>query len=250
MADFHSIFKSSPTTKLIQVTEAPEEYSVEALKAAKLELAARDDVEEALAELIQQQEKDALRKSKAIKVESAIGQKLKSFWALINPLQSEKATGERRLKWLLIFFGGIAIYQMIKEIPFVYYSIRYESEYLDFAFAYNVLPMLILPIGTILLYKRNKTGWAILYAWSIVNFLSALVGAYYMWNYQPIRIPMMDDLIPRPSSIYLIIGAIAVSGIIFALLHPQVRKLTHVDKRTLIVWSIIGLAIPFWPLVL
>jgi hypothetical protein len=119
-----------------------------------------------------------------------------------------------------------------------------ESGQWDFETLLYILPIVLLPIGTYLLFKKNKLGWGILYAWSIVNCFGSFRAAWAMWDYEPIGIPAFDMLMPQTSSAQLIIGGLAVGAVIAALLMKHIREILNLDKQTILIWTAIGVALP------
>lgn len=240
MNNFQEIFKTKSTRKLLEIVDSADDYSTEAVDAAKVEMAMRTDIEEAQKQLAELKENAERRAAQTERIETAFEEKVKSLIRLLNPFHPEIVGGARRLKMLVLFFGGISIYKFIREAPYFLFVWRDQSASFDMASVYFLFPIVVLPIGTYLLFKRRKTGWGILYAWSIANCLSAFVSAWYIWGYEPSGNPMFDGIFPQSSSGQLTIGGIIAGGIVVAFLNKAVRNQLGVCRKTMIIWTVMG----------
>jgi len=244
MSEFEKLFKSRTTVQLLRIIGSPEDYSKDALLAAQKEFVGRTDKDEAREYINEENELKEDRKARGTKIEGQIEKSANSVLDLIDPLRSGITPGEKRLKWLIILFAGLSIYQLVKEFSFMNFMFTDASAEWDMSVLLYFLPLMIVPLGTYLLYKKNKIGWGLLYAWSIVNCYGSLRTAVVMWDYAPRDFHVIDMLMPQPSSVQLILGSLVVGVFIIALLNRHIRDLLELDKHIILTWTAIGMVLP------
>lgn len=221
-------FTNVPERVLLELVDDPADNDPVAVQAAQDELLKRDLSEAELA---------ALRAERSVKEERGrkrgekVGQVKIKAQAVLSELghtimadPSPERNDARALRIMIIVIGI-----MLLAVSHRFFDLRWlVAGDLRFSTVEYFLPLVILPITFVLLWKKNRTGWFISAAVTAWTFAQALLSGYLNWDLQPSGIDALDSLFPIPSE-PMIIGGVLFSAALMVAFQA---------RRSLLVFSI------------
>ena len=121
----------------------------------------------------------------------------------LNPIQSEIPTTEKIIRLIVIVFGGLFLYGLIKDFGTHLSYIR-DIHRFPFDSITYLLPFLFFPTGIFFFWKRKSIGWTLLVIFlifSIVSVLSSLIGSF---SWKQSNFDGLSKFFLRPDPIKLI----------------------------------------------
>jgi hypothetical protein len=217
MNPFLENYKSLTNEDLFDVIERQELYQPLAVEAAQLELGQRQLTNEQVLEA--KASNELKRKVKVEKEEriTAVSDTVKSVWAKITDTflsnQHEPRSPETYIKIICFFLAVTTLYQFIKDIG-LFKDMLTDLSQCDFSCLAVALPYLFTPIAIILFWKRKKSGWIMIMAYTFLVLI--LVIALFIYDRQREASPF-DSIMPRmrPETYF---AQLLIYGAIFLLL--------------------------------
>jgi len=184
--NFYEQYKNYPTVELLKIVQQPAGYQSEAIEAANRLLSERNisDIEFAEAKAYHEgviaaehrrEDTKRLYKDKALDILEPV----------IKP--SPELNPE---KWLGIFLLAVTIqylYYSVKCLILIVGFIRIGWSLFDLNLFIKVLEVVYTPILLLLLYRRRKLGWILLFINSVLIVLFGLAEAPLFFRYQEIH---------------------------------------------------------------
>ncbi|MNS29664.1 hypothetical protein D3C72_616720 [compost metagenome] len=231
MTDFTKRFATFSNSELLRIIDSPNDYQPLAIVAAQTIIASRqlsdDDIEIAKAELAALvQEKEAKTKNLENKVKN-IGA---SVLAIVNPIQTETPSSDKIIKIISIVFSGLFLFQLYKELGMISFMFTDSEAKWGSSMLLYFLPLLIVPIATVLFFKRKKLGWtllAIFLTYSAVNSIGLFILTL---NREP---SALDAIFPQTSPIIQMLILLFFGGTLWTICREHIREIYFVDKKYL-----------------
>lgn len=225
--NFSEYYKTISNAELISILEKPAGYQDAAIEAAKKEFLERklsaEEIKVARQVLIEKHIQKIKQREKVKDVEDKIKKTGQTLFDSINPFRPGIPSTEKNIRIIVISFGILFLYQFINEFKTIFFYIKYiPGSPLESSF--YLLPHLLLPIATLMFWKRKRIGWILLAAFvvfAIVITLSALIQSL-QWS--PSGIAAFDNLFPRPSTTSFIIPLILFIWTLYALCKTNIRE--------------------------
>ena len=183
MNPFSEKYKSLDLIELLKILEQEQIYQPLAIQTAKEELANRNPSAEELntAKRVLADEKAVIEKEAERKKE------IKSTIAeFINPIKAGETTTSKSITIIALAFGLLSIYLIYDKLPFLIYLFKQEHMEWDESMIFYSLPMVIVPLATILFWRKQKSGWILLFIYLTFNLvlvigtaLALLTSEYY-----------------------------------------------------------------------
>jgi len=243
---FSEYYKKITDSELLNILDNTKDYQPAAIEAAKKELANRNLPDEQIREekrllLFKQLEKVKEKEKRKI-VETKIKEAGYTFLDTINPIQTGIDRTEKNIRVIVIVFGGIFLYELIKDFrTHVFYLSRFFSSAFDSSM--YLLPLILLLVAEIMFWKRKRSGWTLLMAYLVYS----ATGVFWMLL-QPITWSssgFLDKLIPRPSPTTYILQLLFLGATIFVLCKPNIREVFSVDQRRMSITIGVAVVITF-----
>lgn len=246
MNQFAELYKTLPTDELLDILDQPQDYQPLAVEAAKVEIENRNLSPEMLdtARAIQQSRLQA--KIEAAEKTQARYDEIKNIGNTIgdalNPASAQIQNTDKLILRITLWFGIVALFTLCKEYSFLKFMI--DMGKWDVSAVLTVLPIVILPIASILFWFRKKAGWFMLTAISTYTVVS-IVPIIVMWvNYKPSGIAALDNLSTLNSPVTYIIPAIIFGLVIWHLSKTDMRAVYNADKTLLFIAIGVGASVP------
>lgn len=237
LKDFSEYYKTISDTELINILDNPNNYQPIAIEAAREEYEKRalseSDIQEARQPLIaEQEEKD--RKSEKLKaVETKLKATAHTLIDTINPVQSEKPSTDKTIRFIVIIFGGLFLYQLIADFGT---HLAYIKDFPEFPFASSMylLPQIFLPIATITFWKRKTVGWILLTIFITSTAVGEMSLLFQAFTWKHTGLGSLDIIFPRPSPTTIIVQLLFSGGTLYVLCKTYIREVFSIDNQRMI----------------
>jgi len=230
--NFSQYYKTISNTELLSILDNPEDYQPLAVEAAKEEFTNRQlsdtEIQEARQSLITKQTQKEKEKVKA--VETTIKAAGHTFIDTINPIQSGIPTTEKTIRFIVIIFGGIFLYQFISDFRSNWAYVK-DIPRFPFESLIILLPQIFLLIATITFWKRKTLGWTLLTIFITFSAVSAIWLLFEALNWKASDFDGLYNLIPRPSPTAYISQLVFLVGTMYVLCKTNIRKVYSIDKQ-------------------
>lgn len=258
MNEYQERYRTVDNEKLFKIIEEAEKYHPAAVEAAQLELSKRKISEEEIQSIKTKYSKNKSKIEERQKQIKIVENKAKTFGTefieTISPIQKEPQTAKRKINLIVIIFGLLAIFQLFKEFGMFQFMLTSDHAEWSFSMILYFLPVILLPIGVFLFWKRNKIGWILMSVFFVYNIVSAIGTFFIVWEWNKNIYPTdssvgdfeidfqgFEDLFPQPNPIVYVAIVIIFSAILWAVNQLDIRKDFKIDKKSAIIT--IGLSI-------
>ena len=155
-----------------------------------------------------------------------------SVWAQLNPQHPGLDDTEKRLRFLVLFFVGMSLYQVVAEFSMLAYCVQ-ELAREPLACSCYLTLFLVVPAAALALAQRRPLGWTIAAGYLAYSVAGALFGLWAALTWRPSGVPVLDLMFPHPSPLASVLwGAVATGGLV-ALGQPAVRQVFAAGPRRL-----------------
>jgi len=234
--NFNEYYKKISDTELLSILDNPGDYQPIAVEAAKQELASRQltdiEIREARHPLLAKQAQKEKEKERIKAVETRIKNVGHSFIDTINPIQSEIPATEKTIRLIVIVFGGIFLYQLIKDFR-THVAIVKDIPSFPFESILHLSLLILLPVAIFTFWKRKKLGWILLTIFLTFSAVGAMWSLFHSFTWNPSGFPAMDNLFPRPDPTTYIIQLLLLIATLLVLCKKNIREAFSVDKQTM-----------------
>lgn len=236
--EFTEKFKTYSNTELLRIIDNPDGYQPKAVETAKTVLSERHLTEEEIKNYKDELEIERQGKLNKGQEKSAMEDKFKSIGKSILkhviPTQNNTPTAEKTIKTISLLFCGLFLFQLYKELRMVSFMFTDSSADWDFSMMLYFLPLVVVPIATILFYKRRKFGWLLLTMFLTYSAVSA-IGLFIMTiNIEPSNFLLLDAIFPPNSSATHLLTFLFLAGTIWAISRENIRTVYAISKQTMI----------------
>ena len=232
--NFSEYYKTVSNAELLGMLDKPVGYQDAAIEAAKKEFLDRKlsdhDIKEARRVLFEKQVQKIKQKEKVKAVEDKIKKTGQTLFDSINPFHQGISSTEKNIRIIVVSFGVLFLYLFTREFKTILLYIKYFSESpLDSSF--YLLPHLLLPIATLMFWKRKRIGWILLAAFVVFSVVLTFAMLIQSFQWSPSGIATFDNLFPRPSTTSFIIPLILFIGTLYALCKKIIREAFSIDNQ-------------------
>lgn len=235
--NFSDYYKTIKDTELLSILDNPGDYQPLAVEAAKEEFANRQlsntEIQEARQPFVAKQAQKEKELEKAKAVENKIKAAGQTFIDTINPIQSDIPPTEKIIRFIVIVFGGIFLYQFFKDFR-THLAYLKDIPRFPLESSLYLLPLILLPVATFTFWKRKTLGWTLLTIFLIYSIVGATWLLFQSFNWKPSGFAGLDNLFPRPSPITYILQLLFLVGTLYVLCKTQIREVFSVDKQRMV----------------
>lgn len=232
--DFFEKYKSYSNTKLLRIIDNADDYQPAAVETAKKVLADRQLSDEEIASARNELAVEQQEKLKQEQKKQVVDEKFKTVIENLNPLTTESLTTDKIIKAITVLYGGILLYQLYKEFDMLRFLFTDSTAVWDFSVVLYYLPLVLLLIGTLLFYKKNKRGWLLLTVYVSYAATSALGLLLYALTAEPLGIPGIDLMFPMPSVAVQFFSLLVYTASLWTLSKAAIREVYGISKQTLL----------------
>ena len=232
--DFSKYYKTISNTELLNILENQSDYQPSAVEAAKKEFLERQlsdaEIKEAKEPLIAKQIEKEKQKEKVKAIEDKVRETGHTILETLNPIQPDIPSTEKIIRLIVIIFGGIFLYQFIKDFRT---HLAYIKDIPRFPFEsiLYLLPLILLPVATFTFWKRMTIGWTLLIAFLTYSVSNALVALFYSLTWRSSGSFGLDNLFPRPSPITYILQLGFLIAAIVVLCKANIRQVFSIKEQ-------------------
>jgi hypothetical protein len=237
--NFSEYYKTISNAELIGILEKPAGYQDTAIEAAKKELLERnlsaEEIKEARQVLFEKHIQKIKQREKVKDVEDKIKKTGQTLFDSINPFHPGISSTEKNIRIIVIAFGVLFLYEFKTILFYIKYipgSPLESSSYL--------LPHLLLPIATLMFWKRKRIGWILLAAFVVFAIVITLAALIQSFLWEPSGIAAFDNLFPRPSPTSFITQLILFIWTLYALCKTNIREAFSIDNQKMYASMIIS----------
>jgi hypothetical protein len=228
-------YKSLSNWALLDIIENVEDYTPVAIQTAEAEIESRNLTDEAMAEaksmlkvkaedLMAKNEKKQFRQNKFKRLANDTIDDL-------NPIQNEPFSLEKQIRYISIAFGLVSVYLFKLKFGFMRYLFM-ESEAIGFDSLLFILPVILLPIASILFGLRKKAGWIMLCIYIVYSGTNAVIFSVINFNTEATGIPAIDILFPPiPINVSLVVVLFYI-GSLWAINRMRILAIFGISSET------------------
>ncbi len=228
--NFSDRYKTYSNIELISILDNQEDYQPLAIEAAKDELNKRQLSETEIREASQlitakklQQEKE---REKIKAVETKIKAAGNSVIDTLNPVQSGISSTEKTIRFIVIVYGLIFLYQLISDFR-AHLAIANNFSLLPVASIAHLLPLILLPVALFTFWNRKTIGWILLTIFVTYATVGEIWWLLEIINWESTYLAYLS---PRPSPLTSIFQLFFFLGTLYAMCKASTRQVFAVDK--------------------
>jgi hypothetical protein len=236
-ADFSEYYKTLSTLELLIILENPGDYQLPALEAAKREMQNRELSPNEINAVKEQMEAARLQKEKQkekVKViEDTIKKAGNTIIDTLNPIQSGIPTTDKLIRFIVIAYGGIFIFQLLTETRSIIATVKDIADY-PVETIFYLLPFVILPVGLFYFWKRKKRGWVLLGIFITYFIVHACWMLYEYFTWTSSGNEFFDMLLPVTSPVSSWVQLLVLGGTLFVICKREIREIYKIDKQSML----------------
>ncbi len=223
MNEFQEKYKSLDNYKLLKIIEEAANYRPKAVEAANLELSKRkisnEEIQAVKKEILSNKVKIANRKHQFKKIENKVKGVGKEVIETISPIQKEPQTINRKINWIVIMYGFLAVHQVFTEFEMMKFMLTNSLSEWDLSTVLYIFPIVLLPIGVLLFGLRKKIGWILMCAYLTYNLVNTI------WMF------LLTFNLPQ-SSITLVLIIAILGTILWVMNREDIKNVFSIDNTT------------------
>jgi hypothetical protein len=237
MTEFTELYKKLSNTELLKLISESEKYNPIAVETANNEIESRklseQDLKQAQSEIYAQKEKKNLEIEKRKRQEEKLKKSASILFDTFNPIQNGIQTPEKTIRFITLVLAVLSIYGIIKEFGMLKYMFTDGIRKWDIGMIEYLYPLILLPLGTFLFWKRKKSGWILLSIFLTYSAISA-IGLFFMnLGREPSGIPALESLFPKVPPITYIITLVFFGGTLWLICKENIRHIYRASKQTM-----------------
>lgn len=245
MTEFTERYKNLSNYELLEILTNSQTFQSLAVETAKKEIESRNlseaEINKAKLEIESKQQEKQKTTEKRKQKEDKIKETAFTFFDTITPIQNGIQTPEKIIKLTTLIFGGISIYRIFKEFGMLRYLLTESIGKWDLSMIEYFFPLIILPLATILFWKRKKIGWILLSIFLTYSAVNAIGLFFINLGRQPSEINVLNSIFSTVSPIAYLITLLFFGGTLWLICKANIRDVFQITKKTML--QIIGFAI-------
>lgn len=238
MNEFIDKFRSYTNTELLRIIDNPKSYQPKAVESAKKIFSERQLTEKEIKiskdELeIERQRKIEKEKNKKV-VEDKFKNIGKSILDILNPIQNESLTVEKTINTISLLFAFLFGFKLYKEFHMILFMFTDNAAIWDLSMVIYFFPLVIIPIATILFYKRNKLGWLLMMIYLTFSAVSVISLFILTLNMQSLRNTTVYSTFPKITLATHLLTFLLITTLIWGISREKIRIVYSIKKQTMI----------------
>ena len=247
MNQFAERYKTFSNAQLLRIIDNQIEYQDPAIEAAENELAKRqltDDERESLRignEIIERE--NQIQKDKKEAFENKVKDVSVSITDTLNPIRTSTLSTNQVINRISIAFGLLFLFQAFTQVGLILFIFTNSQSKWDFSVVAYLLPVLVLPVATLLFWRRKKYGWILLSIFLSYSVLTTVVSFILDFRSQHSGVEVIDNLFPATSPTTYLVRIFLFGGCLWLLCKNSIREVYAINKQTILVTTGIGIAV-------
>lgn len=239
MNQFSERYKTFSNSDLLRVIENKSDYQPEAAEAALFEFNQRNLSEQDLTNAKYELEAVLQEKEKSNQKRADVEQRVKNIGTLIfktiNPIQKSAPTTRKLIILITIVFAMLTLFKWVTQFELFIMMLTDTSTGWDFSVFEFMLPLVFLPIATILFGFRKKIGWILMAIYLTYSTISAFGLIIMTWNMEPLGNSALDHIFSQPSMASLILITLFFGSTLWILNRKRIMEQYHINRITSII---------------
>jgi hypothetical protein len=227
-------YKTISNTELLNIIENEGDYQPFAVEIARKEFSNRQlselEIKEARQPILQKKAQREKQGENLKKIESAVRNTGNTIIDTLNPIINGIPTTERIIRFLIIVFSGVYLYNLASSFSEIKDSFRFIKDYPVGSF-FSLFPFIILPVAIFLFWKRKSVGWSLFTVFLTFSVISSLFELYISATWAPSDFGGFAELFPRPNPITPIIKLLFYGGALFAISKSAIRNIYSISEQ-------------------
>jgi hypothetical protein len=235
MSEFTALYKKLSNSELLKIISESDKYKPIAVETAHLEIERRNLSDQELHDAklnlqYKKEEKQAELKKRKLK-EEKLKKSAFTFLDTISPIQNGIQTSEKIIRLITLLFGGIAIYRIYNQFYFFRYMFTDGLDKWDWSLAESIVPLILLPIGVILFWKRKKIGWFLIAIFLTYSAISTFGVFLLNLDRRPSQFSGIDNLFPVIPSASFILLFLLYGASLWLIYKNKVRSIFKIPEQ-------------------
>lgn len=235
-------YRKLSNRELLALLDNKEDYTHEAIEAARDEIALRGINQEEIDAF--QQEKVLAAELEAERLRKAEEQKKQARELAQSALRGFNTKKEDRLTRLLIgilagCFGLIALFQIAVEAELFIWMFTDDLAEWDISMLFYFLPIVFLAVAVVSFFLRKKTGWLLMGTYLIYGAVMAIHGVVLSLDSGP-ELPQFDLLFPRANPLMFVFKLFFWAGSFWMINLPFIKTVYESGKKEFIRAIVLG----------
>jgi hypothetical protein len=247
MNQFAERYKTFTNAQLIRIIDNQIEYQQLAIEAAENELAQRQLTDEELDILKTQNEtqerENQIQKDKKEAFENKVKDITVSITDTLNPIRTASLSTNQVINRISIAFGLLFLFQAFTQIGLIVFIFTNSQSKWDFGVVAYLLPILVLPVATLLFWRRKKYGWILLFIFLIYSVLTTIVSFILDFRSQHSGVEVIDNLFPVTSPATYLMRIFLFGACLWLICKNNIREVYSINKQTILITAGIGIAL-------
>ncbi|HEY6435931.1 MAG TPA: hypothetical protein VIY47_05025 [Ignavibacteriaceae bacterium] len=231
--DFSKYYKTISDTELLGILENPDDYQPLAVEAAKIEFANRQlsdsAIKEAKEPLIAKQILKEKQKEKVKAIEDKVKATGYTLIETLNPIQSGISSPEKKIRLIVIVFGGLFLYHIINDFQ-THLVIAKDFPRFPYDTISYFIPLILLPVAIFTFWKRKSFGWTLLVIYLTFSTVEAIWSLCNSITWRSSG-PELDNFFPRPSPVPYIIRSGFLIALIIVISKADIRQVFSIKEQ-------------------
>jgi len=247
--DFSEFYKSISNTELLNILDNPGDYQPLAVEAAKNELLKRQlsetEIKEAREQIIAKQIQKEKQREKVKAIEDKVKATGYSLLDTLNPIQTGIPSTEKIIRLIVIVFGALFLYQLIKDFKIHEIYIK-DIPRFPFDSILYLAPLLLLPVAIFTFWKKIRIGWFLLAIFLVFSTVAVLWELLQYFLLGPPGNSGLNSFFPQPSGSTLIIQLIFYGGTLYTICKQNMRNEFSISENKMLATIIITGVLTFF----
>jgi hypothetical protein len=247
--NFSKYYKTITNSELLSILDNPGGYQPAAVEAAKNEFLARQlsdaEIKEAKEILRSRHAQKEKQKERVKNIENKIKATGSNLIETLNPIQSGIPSTEKKIRFIVVVFGGLFLYQLLKNLD-LHIAIVKDIPGYPFTSMLHVLPLIMLPVALLLFWKRMSIGWTLFTVWVTFTTVVILWSLIQSFLWRPSGIAAFDNVFAAPSTLTFIIQLLFYSGTLYLVCKQDMRNVFQIAENKMIATVLITGAVSFF----
>jgi hypothetical protein len=235
MSEFSELYKKLSNPELLKIISESEKYKPIAIETAHLEIERRNLSEQELnaakAYLQNKKEQKEAELKKRKQKEERLKKSAFTFLDTISPIQNGIQTPQKIIRFIIIIFGGIAIYRIYNQFYFFRYMFTDGLDKWDWSLSESIVPLVVLPIAIILFWIRKKIGWFLIAIFLTHSAISTIGLLIMNIDRRPSEITAFDTIFPVVPSFTFVLLILFYSTSLWLIYKSEVRLIFKILER-------------------
>ncbi len=241
--NFAKYYKTISNTELLSILENPSDYQPDAIEAAKKELSYRQLSDSEIAEAKEPILAKKLQKEKQQETIRVIENKVRTtgitLFETLNPIQTGIQTVEKIIRFIVVIFGLLFIYQVIKDRFLIIESIKEIISYPVESLIY-LFPFVLLPMAMITFWKRKSIGWILLTIYLTYSFVATAWIFIHSILWKPTGNAFFDNFLSPPPIMSQVLQLIFFGGVIYVISKKNIREQLLISESKMLATIILS----------